>query len=248
MSIVLDEVSQGYGDVVVLDRLSMRLRPGITALVGPNGAGKTTLLRTLATVAPPRSGRLSVDSVVVSSERSARRVRDNIGYLPQDFGFDPRMRLVDFVTYAAWLRGVPARAWRRSVDEALTMVDLADRRRLTMRKLSGGMRQRAGIAWAVVGRPRLVLLDEPTVGLDPRQRLHFRKLISELPDTIVVLSTHLIDDVAAICDRVIVLYGGAVKFDGTVTELEAMSRDDLPGHTTLERAYMRLLPAEEQHL
>lgn len=248
MSVVLDGLSQGYGRSVVIDQLSVTLRPGITALLGPNGAGKTTLLRTLATVMPPRSGRIRIDDVEIDSERSARRVRDRVGYLPQDFGFDPQMTVTDFVTYAAWMRGVPSGQWRQSVAEALEMVDLTDRRQARMRSLSGGMRRRAGIAWAVVGRPRLVLLDEPTVGLDPRQRLQFRKIISMLGDTVVVLSTHLIDDVGAVCDRVIVMYGGAARFDGTVAELETLSHDGLPGHSKLERAYMHLLPEAEQHL
>lgn len=248
MSLELDEVSQGYGPAVVINRISATMRPGITALLGPNGAGKTTLLRTLATIMPPRTGAIRLDGFVVNSERDARRVRDKIGYLPQDFGFDSHMTVADFVTYAAWLRGFGHRELGRSVDKALEIVDLADRRRTRMRKLSGGMRKRAGIAWAVVGWPRLVLLDEPTVGLDPRQRLQFRKIIAGLHDTIVVLSTHLIDDVGAVGDRVMVLYDGVAKYDGTVQELEAMSREDLPGDSPLERAYMHFLPPEEQRL
>ncbi|MFV2011270.1 MULTISPECIES: ATP-binding cassette domain-containing protein [unclassified Micromonospora] len=226
--------------------MSLTLESGVTALLGPNGAGKTTLLRTLATIMPPQYGSLRIGGVEVVDERSARRIRDDIGYLPQAFGFDPQMSVSDFVTYAAWMRGVPPSRRRGAVDEALEMVDLVDRRRDKMRKLSGGMRQRAGIAWAVVGRPGVVLLDEPTVGLDPRQRLQFRKIISGLADAVVVLSTHLIDDVAAIADRVVVMHGGVARFDGSIAELEATARDDLPGHTPLERAYMHLLPEAEQ--
>jgi ABC-2 type transport system ATP-binding protein len=248
MSVVVETLSQGYGTTVIIDQLSTTLHPGVTALLGPNGAGKTTLLRTLATVMPPRSGHVFIDGVEVRDERSARRVRDTIGYLPQRFGCDPHMRVTDFVEYAAWMRGIDGRDRSRAVEEALALVDLTDRRRTRMRRLSGGMRQRAGIAWAVVGRPRLVLLDEPTVGLDPRQRLHFRKIITSLTGTTVVLSTHLIDDVEAVCDRVLVMHSGAARFDGTVAGLAAMSRDDLPGHSPLERAYMHLLPAEEQAL
>lgn len=248
MSLILERVSQGYGSTLVVDDFSAKLQPGVTALLGPNGAGKTTLLRTMATIMPPRTGAITLDGVTVGNERSARTVRDRIGYLPQRFGFDPQMSVADFVTYAAWLRGVGSGDRRRFVTEALELVDLTDHRRTKLRKLSGGMRQRAGIAWAVVGRPRLVLLDEPTGGLDPRQRLYFRKVVSELTDTIIVLSTHLIDDVAAIGDRVVVLHGGAIKFDGTVSALAALGHDGLPGHTDLERAYMHLLPEEEQQL
>lgn len=249
MNVALEALAQGYGKLTVLEGFSTVLRPGVTALLGPNGAGKTTLLRTLATILPPRNGVIRIGEVDVRDERSARRVRDGIGYLPQEFGFDPRMSVADFVTYAAWTRGVPAKRWRRAVDETLEMVDLVDRRRTRMGTLSGGMRQRAGIAWAVVGRPGLVLLDEPTVGLDPRQRLQFRKIISGLGDTVVVLSTHLIDDIEAIGDRVIVIHGGTAQFDGTVAELGDLgSNDSLPGHSMLERAYMCLLPEEERQL
>lgn len=248
MSVLVDKLAQGYGSKLVINRLSLTLRPGVTALLGPNGAGKSTLLRTLATIVPPRSGTICIDGIEVDSERSARRVRDRIGYLPQDFGIDPNMTVSDFVEYAAWLRGVPAGERRQAVAEAVDLVDLAGERRTRMRKLSGGMRRRAGIAWAIVGRPRLVLLDEPIVGLDPRQRLHFRKIITGLTDSVVVLSTHLIEDVEAICDRVVVLYDGVVRFDGTPTEMETLSRDDLPGHSPLERAYMHLLPTREQQL
>jgi ABC-2 type transport system ATP-binding protein len=248
VDVVLNSVSQRYGRTLAIDGLSLNLRPGVTALLGPNGAGKTTLLRTLATIMPPQYGSLSIDGSEIANERDARRFRDNVGYLPQNFGFDAQMTVSDFVTYAAWIRGVPSRDWRGSVDEALRMVDLTDRRRVKMGKLSGGMRQRAGIAWAVVGRPGLVLLDEPTVGLDPRQRLQFRKIISGLSDAVVVLSTHLIDDVGAAADRVVVMHGGVARFDGSVVELEALAHDDLPGHSKIERAYMHLLPEEERQV
>ncbi|ASW53168.1 ATP-binding cassette domain-containing protein [Plantactinospora sp. KBS50] len=248
MSVTIDKLAQGYGKTVVIDRLTLTLQPGITALLGPNGAGKTTLLRTLATILPPRFGTIRIDGIEVDGERGARRARDRIGYLPQDFGVDPQMTVSDFVEYAAWLRGVRSGQRWRSVGEAIDMVDLADQRRTKMRKLSGGMRRRAGIAWAIVGRPRLILLDEPTVGLDPRQRLQFRKIITSLGDAVVVLSTHLIDDVEAICDRVVVLHGGVAKFDGTVQGMSALGPDDLPGHSALERAYMHLLPESERRL
>lgn len=248
MSVIVDNLVQGYGTTTVIDRISVALLPGITALLGPNGAGKTTLLRTLATIMPPRYGSIRIGDIEIGGERSARKARDNIGYLPQDFGFDPHMSVADLVEYAAWMRGIPSCQRPRSVTEALGMVDLTDQRRTKMRKLSGGMRKRAGIAWAIVGRPRLVLLDEPTVGLDPRQRLQFRKIITGLAGSVVVLSTHLINDVEAVGDRVLVLHGGVARFDGTVAEMAELSRDDLPGHSRLERAYMHLLPDQERVL
>lgn len=244
----LSGVRQGYRGRLVLDGLDLALGPGVTALLGPNGAGKTTLMRTLATVQPPIEGTVTIGDTVVSDERTARRVRRQIGYLPQAFGWDPGMRVGDFVEYAAWLREIPARDCPRAVEEALRHVDLVDRRRDRLSRLSGGMCRRAGIAWAVVGAPGLVILDEPTAGLDPRQRLQFRRIVTGLPDTTVLLSTHLIDDVAAACDRVVVLHGGRLRFDGSVADMEARACDGLPGHTPLERAYMELLPEEERTL
>ena len=168
MGLLLKNVTQGYGRNRVIDDLSLDLQPAVVGLLGPNGAGKTTLLRTMATIMPPRTGDVVVDGVAVRNEKSARAARRHIGYLPQDFGYDPGMRVADFVAYAAWMRGVPHRDWAGVVTQALERVELTDHRRSTMRRLSGGTRQRAGIAWAIAGDPSLILLDEPTVGLDPR--------------------------------------------------------------------------------
>jgi len=248
LKVQLAELSQGYRGKTVLNSIDLELDVGITAVLGPNGAGKNTLLRTIATIAPPQSGRLAMDDLIIHDEGSARKIRPRIGYLPQRFGFDPSTRLKDFVCYAAWLRGMPPQQWGSAVQRALQQVELVEEGRARMRTLSGGMVQRAGIAWAIVGEPGLVLLDEPTVGLDPRQRLQFRKVVSGLRNSTVVLSTHLIDDVEAICDRVAVLRGGSLPFVGTTAELASLSRKELPGATALERAYMSLLPVQEQRL
>jgi ABC-2 type transport system ATP-binding protein len=248
MTLELVNVVQRYGNFLALRDVSARFEPGITGLLGPNGAGKTTLLRTVATILPPESGDLVVNGLRVTGERSARQARRDIGYLPQSFGYSPNMRVADFVRYAAWLRGVPSSRWDDAAADALASVELTDRASTRMKRLSGGMLQRAAIAWAIVDRPAVILLDEPTAGLDPRQRLQFRKILTTLQDSVVVLSTHLIDDIDAICDRVLVLHDGAVRFDGSTTDLSQSARDDLPGHTSLERAYMNLLPEREQAL
>ena len=234
-------LAQGYGSRVVLSELSLGFTPGVTALLGPNGAGKTTLLRTLATVLPPRAGTLTVAGTDVRGERGARAARRHIGYLPQSFGFDASMRVRDFVTYAAWLRGVPRPERRGAVEEALAYVGLVAEAAHRLGRLSGGMRQRAGIAWAVVGSPGVVILDEPTVGLDPQQRMHFRQVLAGLEHTTVLLSTHLTDDVDAVCQRAVVMDEGVISFEGTTAELRAVDDGTTPGHTPLERAYTRLL-------
>ncbi|WP_080640886.1 ABC transporter ATP-binding protein [Salinispora oceanensis] len=237
-----EKLSQGYGRRTVFSGLDIELRPGITALLGPNGAGKTTLLRTLATIQPPREGRLKVNGREVTSEAEARAARRGIGFLPQRFGFEPGMRVRDFVQYGAWLRGLPRAEWSEATEAAVEYVDLAGEAATKLGRLSGGMRQRAAIAWAIVGRPPVVLLDEPTVGLDPQQRLRFRDLIRGLSETTIVLSTHLIDDVDAACDRVMVINAGQVRFTGTVDNLKLRDDSSMSGHSSLERAYMSLLP------
>ncbi|MFF4413292.1 ATP-binding cassette domain-containing protein [Streptosporangium sp. NPDC001559] len=221
----------------------MDVKPGVLGLLGPNGAGKTTLLRTLATAIPPRQGTVRICGSLVDSSRAARRVRHNIGYLPQHFGFYPSFSVYDFVRYCAWLRGVPGSTVDAAVHEAIEFVDLASRRKDTLKSLSGGMVRRCGIASAIVGWPRLVLLDEPTVGLDPAQRLEFRSVIRRLREagTAVVLSTHLVEDVAAVCDTVSVLHEGRMIWQGPPDRLAASARPEVEADTPLERGYMSVL-------
>ncbi|RPK65648.1 putative ABC transporter ATP-binding protein YxlF [Streptomyces sp. ADI96-02] len=239
----LASVSQGYGDRRIIENLDLRLLPGVTGLLGPNGAGKTTLLRTLATIAPPQDGTLELFGAPVRSERDARRARRRIGYLPQDFGYYPAFTVTDFVRYCAWLREVPDRKAGPATDSALAAVGLAERARHRMRSLSGGMLRRAGIAAAIVGSPSLVLLDEPTVGLDPAQRLDFRELIRSLAreGAAVLLSTHLVEDVGAACDHVLVLNDGRVVHSGTPRQLAEQATPTAPGDSPLERGYMAAL-------
>lgn len=239
--LLAEGIRQGYGTMTVLDAVDVELREGVTALLGPNGAGKTTLLETLATVRPHRGGRLNIAGIEVNSERTARSARRHIGYLPQRPPFDPGMRLQDFVLYSAWIRGVPPGEWTSAARDTLEYVGLTDMARRRLRTLSGGMRQRAAIAWALVGRPSLVLLDEPTVGLDPEQRFRFRRLVAGLAPAAVLLSTHLTDDVDAICARVLVIDQGTITFRGTCEALKARGEPSAVGHTSTERGYMSVL-------
>ncbi|WP_406142074.1 ABC transporter ATP-binding protein [Streptomyces sp. NBC_01089] len=244
-------LTQGYGDRRIIEDLNLSIYPGVTGLLGPNGAGKTTLFRTLATIAPPQSGELELFGKPVINERDVRKVRRRIGYLPQDFGYYPAFSITDFVRYCAWLREVPTKEAESATAEALAAVGLADRARDRMKSLSGGMLRRAGIAAAIVGSPSLLLLDEPTVGLDPAQRLDFRDLIRSLAraGAAIVLSTHLVEDVGAACDAVLVLSDGQVVHSGTPQQLAELSTPSAPGDSPLERGYMTVLgssrPTEE---
>ncbi|MFD5369235.1 ATP-binding cassette domain-containing protein [Streptomyces sp. NPDC127103] len=239
----LTDLTQGYGSRRIIEGLSLSVQPGVTGLLGPNGAGKTTLFRTLATIAPPQSGQLELFGEPVESERDARRVRRRIGYLPQDFGYYPAFSITDFVRYCAWLREVPSKEAGPATERALASVGLADRSRDRMKSLSGGMLRRAGIAAAIVGSPSLLLLDEPTVGLDPAQRLDFRNLIRSLAraGTAVILSTHLVEDVSAACDTVLVLNRGSVVHRGAPQQLADLAGPTAPGDSPMERGYMTVL-------
>nr|WP_202122217.1 ATP-binding cassette domain-containing protein [Streptomyces sp. BA2] len=216
-------VTVQYGSTVALDDVSLEFPSGVTGLLGPNGAGKSTLLSLLSTARRPKSGSVTLLGDEAPGRARVQRIRQRIGVLPQSFGFYPRFTVLEFTEYAAWLRKVPAAKRRERALDALRLVQMekhADRR---MGALSGGMLRRVGIAQAMVNEPALVLLDEPTVGLDPAQRVGFRGLIQELGErSAVVMSTHLAEDVAHVCDRVAVLLEGSVRFTGTVAELCAL--------------------------
>ncbi|MEU1577048.1 ABC transporter ATP-binding protein [Streptomyces collinus] len=218
-------LSLRYGGTQALDDVSLRLTAGVTGLLGPNGAGKTTLLRVLATALPADRGAFTVLGHDPATARGRQEVRRRLGYLPQTPGFHPDFTAFEFVDYVAILkemtdRGVRHREVRRVLDE----VGLADVRGKRIRKLSGGMRQRVALGAALVGDPGFLVLDEPTVGLDPEQRMRFRELIAGAGEgRTVLLSTHQTEDVAMLCHRVIVMAGGGVRFEGTPAELTAQA-------------------------
>ncbi|TDV51921.1 ABC transporter ATP-binding protein [Actinophytocola oryzae] len=227
------------GRRMAVDGVDLSLANGVHGLLGPNGAGKTTLIRALATVLRPAGGSLSL-----LGGAGQREVRRRLGYLPQDFGFYRRFTVREFVEYMAWLKEMPKAEVPGAVQRAIERVGLADRADDRMKTLSGGMVRRAGIAQALVNDPAVLLLDEPTAGLDPAQRMQFRQLLRELTDTCVVVSTHLVEDVAAACTDVVLLDAGRVVFQGTTAQLQAAGSDADPGDSPLERGYSALLAGE----
>lgn len=212
-----------YGSVTALSGVSFSLGHGVTGLLGPNGAGKSSLLRSMATAQVPTAGDVTAGGLTLTAPSQRRAGRRMLGYLPQDPGFYPRFRVEEFVDHVALLKEIADRSQRRAeVERVLGAVDLLDRRGERIARLSGGMRQRLALACAIVGDPRLLILDEPTVGLDPEQRIRFRELIGRLGQRhTVVLSTHQTDDVSSLCSRVIVLKAGRIWFSGTPAELRA---------------------------
>jgi ABC-2 type transport system ATP-binding protein len=220
-AVSVDGLSRRYGATKALDGVSLALDRGITGLLGPNGAGKTTLLSILATVGEPDAGRVCAFGLNPSDKSERVEIRRRLGYLPQELGYHRHFTVAGFLDYVAILKEITDRRQRAGeVARVLAAIGLEDRARTRIRSLSGGMRQRLGIAQALLGSPDLLVLDEPTAGLDPEQRLRFRELLSDLPgDPVILLSTHQADDIAAICPRVVLLLQGRVHFTGTPAEL-----------------------------
>jgi ABC-2 type transport system ATP-binding protein len=224
-TVVVDGVVKTYGRSRALDGVALRAGTGVTGLLGPNGAGKTTLLRILATVLAPDGGRVRLLGRDPQDARERLEIRRRLGYLPQEPGFHPWFTAFEFVDYVAILKELTDRRARHDeVRRVLDLVDLADVSGKRIRALSGGMRRRLGLAQALLGDPELVVLDEPTAGLDPEQRLRFRDLVSRIGESrTVLLSTHQTEDVAALCSRVVVMNKGRTLFDGRVRELVGMA-------------------------
>jgi ABC-2 type transport system ATP-binding protein len=202
-----------------LDAVSLDIPAGMFGLLGPNGAGKSSLMRCVATLQVPTSGAIRFGDVDVL--RQPEDLRATLGYLPQDFGVYPRVSAADMLDHLAVLKGIAARGERRdTVDALLRQVNLWDVRKKAIAGFSGGMRQRFGIAQALIGNPKLIIVDEPTAGLDPEERNRFNNLLSEIgQNVVVILSTHIVDDVTDLCPRMAILVGGRIVATGTPSEL-----------------------------
>jgi ABC-2 type transport system ATP-binding protein len=231
-------LAQRFGRTRVIDGLDLEVGTGVFGLLGPNGAGKTTLLRTLATVLVPAAGRLRLLGHDPLDAGERRAIRRRLGYLPQALGYYPNFTVAEFVEYFALLKEVPTPRVNAAVARAIERVGLGDRARSKLKTLSGGMLRRVGIAQAIVNEPALLLLDEPTAGLDPEQRVGFRALLREIGATgTVVVSTHLVEDVGAACTEVALMDGGRIVFRGTPAELVAGGEGFAAGDSPLERGY-----------
>ncbi|MFL6681037.1 MAG: ABC transporter ATP-binding protein [Burkholderiaceae bacterium] len=222
-----------------LDNVSLEIPPGLYGLLGPNGAGKSTLMRCLATLQVPTSGQIRFGDIDVLAD--PQKLRAKLGYLPQDFGVYPRVSAWEMLDHLAVLKGlVDAGARRETVDALLQQVNLWDVRKKAIAGFSGGMRQRFGIAQALIGNPALMIVDEPTAGLDPEERNRFNNLLAEIGSTrVVILSTHIVEDVADLCSRMAILVDGRIVSAGTPGALieglrgkvwrRAVEAEELPG-------------------
>lgn len=209
MELVIDRLSKQYKNRIAVDRISAKFQKGVYGLLGANGAGKTTLMRMISGILKPTSGTISFDGIDVSEES----YRSILGYLPQDFGYYPEFTGQDFLMYMAALKGISKPQAKRKTDELLQLVSLQDVGKRKIKTYSGGMKQRLGIAQALLNQPKLLVLDEPTAGLDPKERVRFRDLIEDLgKESIVLLSTHIVSDIEHIADTVLIMKDGQLIY------------------------------------
>lgn len=218
MELLVDRITKHYGNKIAVDCVSTSLKPGVYGLLGANGAGKTTLMRMLCAILDPTSGEILLDGKEISA--MGMDYRNILGYLPQDFGYYPNYTAMEFLMYIAALKGIPRIIAKNRSTELLEMVGLNEVKNKKVKTFSGGMKQRVGIAQAMLNNPKIIILDEPTAGLDPKERVRFRNLLSEYAeDKIVILSTHIVSDVEAIADNVLLMKKGKFLLQGTVSEL-----------------------------
>jgi ABC-2 type transport system ATP-binding protein len=242
MNVEITGLTRRFGSVTAVAGVDLKTGPGVFGLLGPNGAGKTSLLRMMATAMPPSSGSLRLLGRDPGRYGPRREIRRSLGYLPQNPGYYPGFTVTEYVEYFALLKEVPAARIGAAVATAIDRVELGDRRKARLRTLSGGMLRRVGIAQAIVNEPELLLLDEPTAGLDPQQRVAFRALLRDLGQrATVVVSTHLVEDVGAACAEVALMDVGRIVFQGTPDALAARSGGQDPGDTPIERGYSAVL-------
>jgi len=216
MELRINNISKTYANgLKALDNVNLTIGKGMFGLLGPNGAGKSSLMRTIACLQAPDSGEIFLGDLNALTQKE--ELRKVLGYLPQDFGFYPKVNAVELLNHIAILKGISNKSERKEIVEGLLhQTNLFEARKRNVSEYSGGMRQRFGIAQALLGNPKLIIVDEPTAGLDPMERNRFHNLLSEIGEnTIVILSTHIVDDVKNLCNRVVVLTSGHIILDGT---------------------------------
>ena len=218
MELSVERLTKHYGRKIAVDCVSATLKPGVYGLLGANGAGKTTLMRMMCAILESTSGEVLLDGKEITS--MGADYRNVLGYLPQDFGYYPGYTAQAFLLYVSALKGIPKNIAKKRVAELLEEVGLGDVANKKIRTFSGGMKQRAGIAQALLNNPEILILDEPTAGLDPKERVRLRNLLSDYAeDKIVVLSTHIVSDIEAIADEVLLMKKGKFVLQGSVPDL-----------------------------
>jgi ABC-2 type transport system ATP-binding protein len=246
MEIVIEGLSKQYGTHKALRDVDLRIEKGMFGLLGPNGAGKTTLLRILATLLRPTSGRVTIGSFDLGRAAQRKAVRSRLGYLPQELGFYPDLTGREFLDYMGLLKHIYDRtARRRQIEALLGMVNLVEQAERQIKTYSGGMKRRLGLAQALLGDPQILVVDEPTTGLDPEERIRLRNLLTRVADNrVIVFSTHVVEDISQTCERLAVLDRGRLIFNGLARELIAAAS----GHTWQFMAAPDYVPPAELHI
>lgn len=236
--IQISKLNQFYGKKQVLFDVTLNIEQGMTGLLGRNGAGKTTLMKTMVTLLTPKSGKISICGTPIEKTKDIRQI---IGYLPQEFSLYPTMKVWEVLDYLGVLSDLSKKQRIDKIDELLQSVNLQDERNKKVKALSGGMKRRLGVAQALLHDPKVLIADEPTVGLDPEERVRLRNLLTNIAkDKIVILSTHIVEDIEASCKKVAIMDEGHLKYHGTSAELL-----NTTGADSMETAYLRVIQSKE---
>lgn len=218
--LLIKNINKSYGKIKVLDNLNLEIKNGVFGLLGPNGAGKTTLMKILTTILPMESGVITFGELNWKNEKEVKKI---IGYLPQHFSIYENMKVFEVLEYIALLKKVNKKAIKEEIEIILEKTNLLKEKNKKISELSGGMLRRVGLAQALIGNPKILVIDEPTTGLDPENRIDFRNLLNTLAeDKIIIISTHIVEDIEATCDSLCVLNKGKILFNGTIKETKAI--------------------------
>ena len=238
MQIKISNLSKQFGNKTALDDVSLEINSGMFGLLGRNGAGKTTLMRILTTLLTKTSGDITICDIPIEKARDIRKI---VGYLPQDFSMYPNMTVYEAMDYLGVLSEIPSKKRKGMVLELLDKVNLYDCQKVRIKALSGGMKRRLGIAQAIMHDPKVIIVDEPTAGLDPEERMRFKNLLSDISkDKIVILSTHIIEDIEETCENVAILNNGKVIYNGKTEKLSTLDSKN----TTILGGYMKVMGGE----
>ena len=237
-NIVIENLSKSYNKQKVINNISLTIPNGNFGLLGPNGAGKTTLMKILATLINMDEGSISFDGI---NWNNKNEVKEIIGYLPQEFSLYKDVTLYDVLYYIGNLKGLKKAELSAEVQRVLSITKLENEKTKKIKQLSGGMLRRAGIAQALLGKPKILIIDEPTVGLDPERRIEFRNLINELADDItLVISTHIVEDIESTCNNICILDNGNVIFVGTINELKSLANGKIYEEILSKESFSKL--------